>query len=211
MIKVYPAILTDDLDDFRHKLKQVKFAKFIQIDIMDGKFVKNKSLMPKDIKKIKIAQKVEYHLMIKNPENKIDEFLKLKPFSIIIHYESTKKLDYLIKKIKSKKVKIGIAINPETKIEKVFPYLKKIDSVLVMAVHPGFYHSRFTPTSLDKIRRLRKKTKLPIEIDGHEDEKTCTLSTKAGANILISGSYIFNNNPKKAYKRLLNINSRQHN
>ncbi len=203
MIKVYPAILTNNLDDFKHKLKQVKFAKFIQIDIMDGKFVKNKSLMPADFKKIKISQKAEYHLMIRNPEDKIEEFLKLKLFSIIIHYESTKKLDYLIKKIKSKKVKVGIAINPETKVEKIFPYLKKIDSVLIMTVKPGFYGSKFIPSSLKKIERLRKITKLPIEVDGHIDDKISSLVKKAGANILISGSFIFNNNPKQAYKKLL--------
>lgn len=203
MIKVYPAILTNNIKDLKNKLNKVKFAKYIQIDVMDGKFVNNKSLMPKDFKKIKINKKAEYHLMIKNPEKIINQFLALKPFSIIIHYESTKKLDFLIKKIKSKKVRVGIAINPETKIEKLIPYLKKINSILIMTVNPGFYGSRFTSTSLKKIKKLRKLTKLPIEVDGHIDNKTSKLVKKAGASILISGSYIFNNKPKEAYKKLL--------
>lgn len=203
MIKVYPSILTNSIKDFKDKLERVKFAKCIQVDVMDGQFVKNKSLMPKDLKKIKINKKVEYHLMIKNPENKIDAFLALKPYSIIFHYEATKKINELIKKIKSKKVRVGIAINPETEVEKIFLYLKKIDSVLVMTVHPGFYGSRFTKSSLKKIRKLRRMTKLPIEVDGHINDKTSKLVKQAGANILISGSYIFENNPKKTYYQLL--------
>ena len=203
MIKVYPAILTDDIQDFNEKLGKVKFAKCIQIDIMDGRFVRNKSITAKDLKKIKINKKVEYHLMIQNPEEKIDEFLSLRPYSIIFHYEACKKIDYLIGKIKSRKIRVGLAINPETKVEKISPYLKKIDSVLIMTVHPGFSGGKFIQSSLHKIKKLRKKTKIPIEVDGHIDDKTSKLVKNAGANVLISSTYIFKNNPEQAYLRLL--------
>lgn len=205
MIKVYPSILTNDIKDFKRRISRIKFAKTIQIDIMDGKFVKNKSLMPKDLRKIKIRHKLEYHLMIKNPEEIIDEFLALKPYSIVIHYESTKNIIFLINKIKSRKIKVGIAINPKTPVKKIIPYLKKVDSILIMTVNPGFYGSRFVPSSLRKIKELRRLTKKPIEVDGHQDYNNAKLSIKAGANIIISGSYIFDNNPLQSYKSLLTL------
>lgn len=203
MIKVCPAILADNIKDFKEKISKIKFAKCIQIDIMDGRFVRNKSITAKDLKKIRINKKVEYHLMIKNPEEKIDEFLSLRPYSIIFHYEACKKIDYLIRKITSRKVKVGLAINPETKVEKIFPYLNKINSVLVMAVNPGFSGGKFISSSLLKIKKLRKKTKLPIEVDGHIDDRTSKLAKNAGANVLISNTYIFKNNPRESYLKLL--------
>lgn len=202
MIKVYPSILTNDVKDFKKRINLVKFAKIIQIDIMDGKFVKNKSLMPKDLKKIKIKQKTEYHLMIKDPEKYIDNFIKLRPYSIVIHVESTKNIMFLLKKIKYEKIKVGLALNPNTEIKKIIPYLKNIDFVLVMTVNPGYYGSKFIKSSVKKIKNLKSITKLPIEVDGHINDKTYKIVKKAGANILISGSYIFENSPLNSYKLL---------
>ena len=203
MIKVYPAILSNDIEDFKSKLRQVYFARIIQVDVLDGKFVKNKSLMAKDLKKIKVKKKIEFHLMIRNPERYIDEYMNLNPYSIVFHVESTTKVNELINTIRSRNIKVGIAINPETRIEKIIPYLFKIDSVLIMTVHPGYYGSKFIKSALEKIRTIRTKTKIPIEVDGHIDNKTKELVRKAGANILVSGSYIFKNDPVKSYKNLL--------
>ncbi len=202
MIKVYPSILTNDIKDFKKRINLVKFAKVIQVDVMDGKFVKNKSLMPKDLRKIKIGQKVEYHLMIKEPEKYIDDFIELRPYSVVIHVESTRNIHFLLKKLKFEKIKVGLALNPSTDIKKIIPYLKYIDFVLVMTVNPGYYGSKFVNSSVEKIKKLRKITKLPIEVDGHIDDKTSKIVKKAGANILISGSYIFENNPKESCQLL---------
>jgi ribulose-phosphate 3-epimerase len=204
MNKVYPAILTNDLNDFKIKLKKISFAKIIQIDFCDGKFVKSKTLMPKDISRIKLKSKIECHLMINHPESKIKDFINLKPYSIIIHYGSTKNIRPLLQLIKSNKIQAGLALNPKTDPKKIIPYLKYLDFVLVMTVVPGKQGNKFLPNCVKKIKYLRSITKKPIEADGHIDNKDYRIVEKAGANILISGSYILNNKyPKKAYNLLL--------
>jgi ribulose-phosphate 3-epimerase len=204
MNKIYPAILTNDIKDFKIKIKKLGFAKIIQIDFCDGKFVKSKTLMPRDISKININQKIECHLMINHPESIIKDFINLKPYSIIIHYESTKNIKSLLQLIKSNKIKAGLALNPKTNPKNIIPYLKDLDFILVMTVVPGKQGNKFLPDCVKKIKYLRSITKKPIEADGHIDNKYYRIVEKAGANILISGSYILNNkNPKTAYRLLL--------
>ena len=139
-----------------------------------------------------------------NPESKIKDFIDLKPYSIIVHYESTKNVKYLLNLIKSNKIKAGLALNPKTNPKNIVHLIKYLDFILVMTVIPGKQGNNFQLDCVNKIKYLRKITNKPIEADGHIDDKTSKIVRKAGADILISGSYILsNNNPKAAYQSLL--------
>lgn len=204
MITIKPSILSQTIQNFNERLKLVqKYSSSFHIDIMDGKFVKNKSVSCKELRKIKFKKKFEFHLMIKNPGKVLEEYIQLKPDTIIFHYESSKNTQGIIKMIKKENIKVGIALNPETKVEHVFPYLPFIDCVLIMTVHPGFYGRRFIPSSLKKIKKLRKKDSgIPIEVDGSINPKTTQQVVKAGATVLVVGSYLFKHDFKDALQTL---------
>ena len=204
---IQPTILARTNKEYKNILKNhEKYFSKAQIDVMDNKFVKNKSVSLKIIKNTKTKLKKELHLMIKNPENKLKEIISIHPYSVIIHYSSTKKLDFIIKELKKHKIKVAIGLNPGTSINVLKHYLKKVDYFLLMTVYPGFYGAKFQPKILNKIKALRKITRLPIEVDGHIDYKTAPKVVKAGANILCSGSFILNNtkNNLKLLKKSIN-------
>jgi len=171
---------------------------------MDGKFVKNKSLMfPWVLPKRK---KYIAHLMVKNPKKWIKESHK-KSNLIIFHIESIKsdsKVKEIINLIKSKRKKVGIAINPKTNTKKIIPYLGIIDRVLIMSVNPGKYGAKFIPSSLKKVRVLKKlKKSLKVGIDGGINEKTIKSAFNSGANYFVSGSYLQKSKDvKKAIEKL---------
>ncbi len=198
-MKVLPAILAKDMKDFNERLDKVSFTPLVQIDIADNKFVRNKTIQLYQIPKLK--RKIELHLMVRSPENYLKEIIRIKPSSVIIHKESTKRSSYIIDFLHKHKIKVGIAINPKTNVNVLFPYLKIVDFFLIMTVRPGFYGSKFEHSSLNKIKILRRKTKKDIEVDGHIDLETKKLVVKAGANVLVSGSYLFSN-PEVNYKLL---------
>jgi len=188
MVKVAAAILTNDKKRAKILANKFKQADFIQIDVMDGKFVPGKTIWAKDIASLKI-KKLELHLMINNPEKHLSDFIKCKPLRIIVHYESTKKLSSIIKKLKKARIKIGVAINPRTRISNIKKYLRKIDFVLIMTVTPGKQGQKFMTSMLSKIKQLRKISKIDIGVDGGVNNITAKLAIKAGASTIASGSY----------------------
>jgi len=216
---VVPSIIANSQAELEMRIKSVN-SKIYQLDVMDGKFVKNKSLMF-DFKLPK-SKKYEAHLMIKNPEVWIEKNWN-KTGIIIFHIESTKNPDKVIGLIKNKKAlernskprsskmpnerKIGIAINPQTSIEKIKIHINEIDLVLVMTVNPGKYGSKFIPKTLEKVRQIRKlNPNIEIEVDGGINDKTIRKTLSAGANRFVSGSYIQNSeNPKKSFEKLKRI------
>ncbi len=203
-VQIIPAIISKSVKDFRNKARKVNGIKLVQVDIMDGKFVNNKTL---DVNKIpKLNGNFEAHLLVKEPWNYVDK-LKNKFRLVIFHIEACKDVNYMIKLLRKNKFKVGIAISPKTKVEKIKPYLNKVDKVLIMTVYPGFYGRKFLLFTMNKVKKLRKwKKNLDIEVDGGINEKTINKAYKAGANMFISGSYIFHNsNPKKAIKELENF------
>ena len=206
--ELIPAILVKTKTKLIKELKQVKKdVKYIQIDIMDGKFVKNKTIQAKDFKNIKSKLKYEIQLMVKDPINYLDDFKKLKAKTIIFHIESTKnnkEINKIIKEIKNKKMKSAIAINPRTKAERIKPYLKKVDEILVMTVQPGKQGQKFIPSTLKKVEQIRKWNKtINIEVDGGINIKNIHKCVKAGANKLVVGSAIFKK--KNIHKTIKNI------
>ncbi|MEK6760641.1 MAG: ribulose-phosphate 3-epimerase [Nanoarchaeota archaeon] len=200
---VIPSIIANSQKELEERMGKVNSG-FYQLDVMDGKFVKNKCSMfhfklPKN-------KKYEAHLMIRNPEKWIEKNW-MKFDSIAFHLESTKNPDKLIGFIKNKKRKVGVALNPETKINRLKIHLDEIDYVLALMVKPGKYGAKFKPKVIDKIRQLKKlKPGLEIEVDGGVNDKIISKAMKAGASRFVVGSYIQNSeNPKKAFAKLKRI------
>ena len=191
-----PTILVKSRKELVKRLNLVKnYVQRVQIDIIDGRFAPNKTIGPTSFKGIKTKLKTEVHLMVKNMDEYVDDFIKLKPWMIIMHIESCKNEEHaykLIEKIKKAGIKDAIALKPETPAAKAKPFLKKIDQILIMTVNPGFYGGKFLPKMLQKIKQIRKwSRKIDIEVDGGIRPGTAKLCAKAGANIFCSGSLIF--------------------
>jgi len=187
---IIPALIAKtqkELDDIFSKIKDS--ARLLQLDIMDNKFVPNTSL-DFDFRLPQGKYHFEAHLMIENPEKWVDENWK-KVDTIITHFETVKNTGRIIESVKNKGKKMAFALNPETDVEQIKDYLNKIDQMLIMTVHPGFYGSKFLPETMDKIRILRKsKPELDIEVDGGINPETIEVANEAGANMFVSGSFL---------------------
>lgn len=196
MTQVIPAIIAKDFEELKDKIKQVEpFVEWAQLDVMDGKFVDNTTWSnPSDLKKLKTNLKLEAHLMVEKPEEVIDNWIKSGVKRIIIHYEATKKLSEVIKKIQDAGLEASIAINPETSANELSPFLNvsSILSVLIMTVRPGRGGQEFIEATLGKIRALRERDEnVKIEVDGGINLETAQKVVRAGADILAVGSAIF--------------------
>jgi len=202
--RIIPSIISENKEDLIKKINRIKnYSSLLQLDIMDGKFVKNESLNF-NFKLPKSKVKYEIHLMTNNTEFWIKKNYK-KANLIIFHIESTKNPEKIINLIKRKKKKVGIAINPNTKVKKIIKYLGIINQVTVMTVNPGKYGAKFLPETLKKIKEIRKlNKKIEIEVDGGINNKTIKLAYKAGANKFISGSYLQNGENIKENLKTLN-------
>ncbi len=175
-------------------------ADYIHLDIMDGKFVENKTWTYGEVKKIisYSNKKLDVHLMVKNPEKFIEDYAMLNTESLAFHYEAVKDVKKMIELVKNYGLKVGIAINPDTKEDVIFEYLGDIDYVLVMSVYPGKSGQTFIEDSVEKIRNIKseiEKNNLStlISVDGGINEETANSCKEAGVDILVSASYLHNN------------------
>lgn len=178
---------------------------YFHIDIMDGKFVENKTWEYEEIKNHlnNTKHKKDVHLMVKEIKKYVDEFKKLEPDIITFHYEATNNPLEIIEYIKKNNIKVGISIKPETEINKIQPFLKDVDLVLVMSVEPGKGGQKYIENSTNKINELKQlrinnNYNYLIEVDGGINNET---KNKAkNADILVVGSYITNNNYEEKIK-----------
>ena len=199
-IKVAPSILSADYADLKNEIEKVKtaWADMLHVDVMDGHFVPNISIGPPVVKSIRKSTDMflDCHLMISNPYDYIDSFASSGADLIAFHVESNSDIGETIDKIISAGVKPALVLKPGTDAEVVFPYLSKIAMVLVMTVEPGFGGQSFMSDMLSKIKVIREKAeevnpKLMIQVDGGIVPETAKLCVEAGADVLVSGSYIF--------------------
>jgi len=202
-IKISPSILSCNFSKLGEEIRFLEKAgaDLIHIDVMDGHFVPNITIGPEVIKKIRPLTKVPFdvHLMISPVDNFIEDFANAGSDIITIHPEATKDLKKSIKLIKKFDKKVGISLNPNSEISLVEPYLNDIDLILVMSVNPGFAGQKFKPEVLKKLEKIKKiivskNLKIDLEIDGGINFQNSIDAKNAGANILVSGSTIFNEN-----------------
>ncbi|WP_075501175.1 ribulose-phosphate 3-epimerase [Candidatus Pelagibacter communis] len=202
-IQISPSILSADFSQLGNEIKRLEEggADMIHVDVMDGHFVPNLTIGPPVIKALKKNTNMlfDVHLMISPVHKYIDAFADAGADIITIHPEATEDLDSSILKIKEFKKKVGISLNPETKLDIIRSYLDKIDLVLIMSVNPGFGGQKFMPEVLDKIKELKKiqinhNLDFDIEIDGGINFENSKIAIKAGANILVSGTTVFKSN-----------------
>lgn len=204
-MQIAPSILGADYGDLNHYLKKLEsFSDMFHVDVMDGNFVPNLTIGAVVVNDIKTTVPLDCHLMINNPGDYVDEYVKAGAASITIHAEASKNLKKDVEQIKKFGVKACVAINPATPVKKIEKVLPELDMVLVMSVVPGFGGQAFMPEVLPKIVEIRQKyPELDIQIDGGITHETAPLAKQAGANIFVAGSYILKSeNPKKAAERL---------
>tara|TARA_B100001250_G_C19636586_1_gene716256 strand:+ start:16 stop:675 length:660 start_codon:yes stop_codon:yes gene_type:complete len=202
-IKISPSILSADFSQLGNEIKRLEEggADMIHVDVMDGHFVPNLTIGPPVIKALRKYTKIPFdvHLMISPVHKYIEDYANAGADIITIHPEATENLLSSINHIKKLKKKVGVSLNPDTNIEIIEKYLDQINLVLIMSVFPGFGGQKFMPEVITKIKqlnniRLDKKLNFDIEVDGGINFSNSKNVINAGANILVSGTTIFEEN-----------------
>ena len=216
-IQISPSILSADFSQLGNEIKRLEDAgaDMIHVDVMDGHFVPNLTIGPPVIKALRkyTGLTFDVHLMISPVHKYIKDFADAGADIITIHPEATENLSQSLKYIKTLKKKVGVSLNPNTKIDSIENELPNIDLILVMSVYPGFGGQKFIPDVIEKIEQLKKirdekKYKYDIEVDGGINFENSKSVITAGANILVSGTTIFkenNGNIKKNIETLKEV------
>ncbi|OCG04072.1 hypothetical protein A9G15_02870 [Gilliamella apis] len=199
-----PSLFNSDLYQIKETLENLQTLgiRQLHIDVMDNHYVPNLGFNASFVKNLKAHTDfiLDCHLMVERPELAIVDFIDAKADIITFHYEATAHHSYIINKIKNSNIKVGIAINPCTPVENLKLLLPQVDQVLVMTVNPGQKNESFLPFTLQKIEQLKslKQTgnyHYDIQVDGNITDQNISSCIAAGANSIVSGGFIFNNNP----------------
>ncbi len=195
MSEIIPAILSKEVGDVRSKLKKVeKLATWVQIDIADGDFVNNKTVTVEQLVGLETSLNLEAHLMVLQPERHLMACKQANIGRVIIHLETIDRTsNQIFKEINKLDMEVGIALNPDTPVPQVLPYLKRIQVVLFMSVHPGFQAQAFIPGVLERIKELKEyDQEMKIAVDGGINIKTIQKVARAGVDYIDVGSALFN-------------------
>jgi ribulose-phosphate 3-epimerase len=213
--KIAPSILAADFARLCEQIKLVEKggAQIIHIDVMDGHFVPNISIGPPVVSSIRKCTDLflDVHLMIENPLNYIDAFVKAGANNITFHVEAANDVIAVIDKIKSHHINAGISVKPATPVSAVSDYLERLDMFLIMSVEPGFGGQQFMLQALGKLREAQtlvqsKNLAVDIEVDGGVNTENIKMISDAGAEVIVAGSEIFGaSDPLRRFKELNKI------
>lgn len=201
-----PSMLSADFKELGKEIQVIEEngAKYLHFDVMDGIFVPSISFGMPVLKSIRPGTNLvcDVHLMITEPIRYVEDFAKAGADLITIHLEACEDVDATISKIKASGCKVGISIKPNTPVSALQPYLDKVDMILIMSVEPGFGGQKFIPSSLEKISETKamidaKGLSVDIQVDGGIYTHNVEAVLKAGANIIVAGSAVFNGDTKQ--------------
>ena len=207
MIKLSPSILSADFANLERDIKIAvdAGAEYVHVDCMDGHFVPNLTIGAPVVKALRKATDavLDVHLMIANPDQYLDDFIKAGSDIITVHYESNGDTLAQVRKIKEAGVRACVSIKPGTPADVLLPLLPELDMVLIMTVEPGFGGQSFMADMLDKVKVLRAECErrgldTDIQVDGGINEQNAGLAVQSGANVLVAGSAVFGSKDAKA-------------
>lgn len=204
-MRVTPAVLANDLPTFSNLVAVAEtFTDYVQIDIMDGIFVPSTGINVSELAGVKTVLKSEAHLMVAKPEEWLEAVANFGSEEVIFHYEAVADPAATVALLRDTAWRAGLAVNPETPVAEFLKLADTVDTVMFMAVNPGFYGAPFVPAVMDKIRELRaRRPFLNIGVDGGINMGTALLAKDAGADFVCVGSAIFKAaDPAQAYCQL---------
>lgn len=207
MIKIAPSLLSVNPEGLEGALRKIEgAADLLHIDIMDGRFVPMKTFGVETVGRLRRLSGLPFdvHLMVADPEAHLKAFAGAGAEALLLHVEALKGLEEALEAIKALGLKCGLALNPETPASSLKPVLQRLDLVLVMSVMPGLPGQRFMPEVLPKVAEVRgARPSVDVAVDGGVNPSTAPLAVKAGANILVAGSAVFDRpDPAKAIEEI---------
>ena len=209
-----PSILAADFKNLGQEMKKTEEngARYLHFDVMDGMFVPSISFGMPVLASIKdgTSQTMDVHLMVQEPIRYVEAFQKAGADILTVHLEACEDVKATIDKIRECGMKVGLSICPETEAEALKPYLKEVDRILVMSVHPGFGGQKFIPESLEKIRKVREMIEeqglsVDVEVDGGIYLTNVREVLEAGVNVVVAGSAVFKGEPEQNTKEFMEI------
>ena len=202
-VRIHPSILTADFSKLGEQFREAEScgADGIHIDIMDGHFVEPITFGPLILQNLREITSLDFdvHMMVENPSKYFDDLVNVGADSITIHYEACESLTEILGLLEQLDVRTSVAINPQTNVDELFPYLNRMDQAVVMSVNPGYGGQTFIEDTLEKISSLKQYIEdhsfdVDIQVDGGINERTARKAVLSGADILVAGSAVFNQN-----------------